>query len=407
MATVKPLLDTRYQSKDKTYPVIVRIRHGSQVRDMPTGWKITEKHWKGSQVGPGHPEQAYINSKIADLESQAKTYIADCKLKNRPIKLDLIGKAKASYSFNAFLQHRAAQYAAKEFFNMEAKTRRFDRELRVCFTAGLNFDDLNEDELKKKPLRGNEVYFEDINQDLLRQYEAFLIKLPNGNNTRQRKFEFLGKFYQEAIRDGKAKGPNPFKDYKIQSKPVKKEKLTEEELKAIEDLKLKPGPHADARNLFLFSYYCKGARFENCITAKRTDIVNNRLMFRTNKGNKYISVKIHSRLQAIIDTYQGAFLFPYVKIIPAGKREYKKMIDSLNAVVNRYLKTIAEFAGVTKHLSFHIARHTFAFHLKKKTDSIHVIKDSLGHSRSDTTEVYLQVLDDEFLDMEMDKLYGE
>lgn len=407
MATVKPLLDTRYQSKDKTYPVIVRIRHGNQVRDMPIGWKITEKHWKGDRVASGHPEAPFINSKIADLESQAKAYFADCKLKNRPIKLDLIGKAKAGYSFNAFLKHRAAQYADKEFFDMEAKTRRFDKELRVCFTEGLTFDDLNDDELKKKPLRGREVYFEDINQDMLRQYEAFLIKLPNTNNTRQRKFEFLGKFYQEAIRDGKAQPPNPFKDYKIPNKPVKKEKLTEEELKAIEDLKLKPGPLNDARNLFLFSYYCKGNRFENCITAKRSDIVNDRVMFRTNKGNKYISVKIHSRLQAIIDTYQGVFLFPYIKTMPAGKKEYKKLVDSLNAVVNRYLKTIASFAGITKNLSFHIARHSFAFHLKKKTNSIHVIKDSLGHSRSDTTEVYLQALDDEFLDTEMDKLYGE
>jgi integrase/recombinase XerD len=410
MATVKPLLDNRYKSKDNTYPVIVRVRHGSQTpRDLPTGWKIEEKYWDEDKrmVRPKHPESAFINSKIADLENIAKAYIANCQLKDQPIKLDLIGKAKASYSFNAFLQHRASQYGAKDFFNMEAKTRRFDKELRVCFTAGLTFEQLNDDVLKKKPLRGLEIYFEDLNQDLLRQYETFLIKLPNTNNTRQRKFEFLGKFYQEAIRDGKAQPPNPFKEYKISSKPVKKEKLTEEEIKAIEDLRLKPGPLNDARNLFLFSYYCKGARFENCITAKRTDIVNDRVMFRTNKGNKYLSVKIHSRLRVIIDTYEGNFLFPYVKFIPPGKREYKKMIDCVNAVVNRYLKTIAEFAGITKNVSFHIARHSFAFHLKKKTNSIHTIKDALGHSRSATTEVYMEALDDEFLDTEMDKLYGE
>lgn len=58
-------------------------------------------------------------------------------------------------------------------------------------------------------------------------------------------------------------------------------------------------------------------------------------------------------------------------------------------------------------LRFHMARHTFAFHLKKKTDNIHIIKDSLGHSRSYTTELYLQALDDERLDEEMDKLYEE
>lgn len=407
MATVKPLLYTRYQSKDKTYPVIVRVRHGDQTRDIPTGWKITEKYWKGTFVANGHSEAAYINSKIAEIESQAKAYFADCKLKNRPIKLDLIGQQRASYSFNAFLLHRAKQYAAGEMLVMEAKVRRFDREFRVCFTPGLTFDDLDEDTRLKRPLRGNETYFDDINQDLLRVYETFLINQGNVNNTRHKKFEFLGKFYTEAINDGKAQEPNPFKLYKIQSKPVRKEKLTEAELKAIEDLRLQPGPVNDARNLFLFSYYCKGARFENCVTAKRTDIDNDRVLFRTNKGNKYITVKIHSRLQAIINTYEGDFIFPYLKIMPVGKKEYKKKIDGLNVVVNRNLKIVAGLAGITKELTFHIARHTFATHLQDVTENIHVIRDSLGHSKSQTTEIYLKSLSDERLDKDMDKLYGE
>jgi integrase len=407
MATVKPLLYTRYQSKDKTYPVIVRIRHGKQNRDIPTGWKITDKHWKGDHVGSGHPEAVFINSKIAEIESQAKAYIADCKLKNRPIKLDLIGQQRASYSFNAFLLHRAKQYEQAEMYVMEAKVRRFDREFRVCFTPGLTFDDLDEDTRLKRPLRGNETYFDDINQDLLRIYETFLIKQGNGNNTRHKKFEFLGKFYTEAVNDGKAQEPNPFKLYKIQSKPVRKEKLTETELKAIEDLKLQPGPVNDARNLFLFSYYCKGQRFENCVTAKRTDIVNDRILFKTNKGNKYITVKIHSRLQAIVNAYECNFLFPYIDVLPVEKKAYKSKIDSLNVVVNRNLKIVAGLAGITKELTFHIARHTFAYHLKKSSDNMHVIQDSLGHSKSSTTEQYLQALDDEHLDREMDKLYGE
>ncbi len=408
MATVKPLLYTKYQSKDKTYPVIVRVRHGSQTRDIPTGWKITEKYWKGAMVGPGHPDAPYINSKIADIESQAKAYIADCRLKNRPIKLDLIGQQRASYSFNAFLLHRAKQYAANEMYVMEAKVRRFDREFRVCFNSGLTFDDLDEDNRLKRPLRGNETYFDDINQDLLRVYETFLINQGNVNNTRHKKFEFLGKFYTEAVNDSKAIEPNPFKLYKIASKPVRKEKLTEEELKAIEGLQLKPGPVNDARNLFLFSYYCKGSRFENCIIFRREDLVNDRAMFKTNKGNKYISVKIHTRLQLIIDAYpDGEFLFPYMHAMPVTKKEYKGKIDSLNVIVNRNLKIVAELAGITKALTFHIARHTFAYHLKKKTDSMHVIQDSMGHSKSSTTEVYMKALDDEYLDKELDKLYGE
>lgn len=407
MATVKTLLDTRYKSKDGTYPVIVRVREGKQVRDMPTGWKITERYWKGTEVSK-HPDAAIINSRIDELTNQAKQYIFECQRRGRPIKLDLIGKERDSHSWNEYLLHRAAQYAKKEMIIMERKVRRFDREFRVFNTPGLTYVDLLADEKAKKPLRGNHIYFDDINHDMLREFDAFLITQGNGNNTRHKKFEFLGKFYTDAINEGKTEAPNPFKQYKIQQKPAKKEKLTEQEVKAIEDLKLKPGPVNDARNLWLFSYYCKGNRFETCITCRRDMITSGRILFRTNKGNKYVSVKIHSRLQAITDQYvgDGDFIFPYVKSLPSDKKGYIKMIDSLNVIVNRNLKVAAELAGISKALTFHIARHTFAFHLKKKTDSIHVIKDSLGHSRSSTTEQYLQALDDEYLDIEMDKLYG-
>lgn len=409
MATVKPFLDTRYKSKDNSYPILVRVRHGKQLRDMPTGWKVEQKDWDGKQVKSKHRDARIINSQIDHLESQAKQYIAECQMHNRPIRLDLIGKQHNSYSFNDYLIHRAEQYGKKEMIIMERKVRRYDREFRVFRTPGLTFADLLEDERQKRPLRGNHLYFDEIDQNLLRDFEAFLMSLGNVNNTRHKKFEFLGKFYTDAINDGKARDPNPFKLYKIQTKPVKKEKLTEAEVQAIEDLKLKPGPVNDARNLFLFSYYCKGNRFETCITCRRDMVAGGRVIFKTNKGEKFVSVKIHSRLQGIIDQYpgDGPYLFPYIKQPPQTKKEHIGVIDSLNVIVNRNLKTVAALAGIQKELTFHIARHTFAFHLKKVTNNLHVIQESLGHSKQSTTEIYLKNLDDEFLDKEMDKLYGE
>lgn len=203
-------------------------------------------------------------------------------------------------------------------------------------------------------------------------------------------------------------GPNHFRQYKIQEKPVKKEKLTEAQVKTIEDLQLKPGPVNNARNHWLFSYYFKGNRFETCITCRRDMIRDGRVYLQMNKGENFVSIKIHARLQAIIDQYQGEgeFLFPYIRELPTGRKEYLKVVDSCNVIVNRNLTVVAQLAGIPTELTFHIARHTFAFHLNKKSDNVHVIKDALGHSESRTTEIYLQALNDEYLDKEMDKLYG-
>jgi integrase/recombinase XerD len=412
MPTVKAFLDTRYKSKDNTFPVTVRVSHGSQTpRDFPTGWKIEEKFWNEDEreVKSKHPESSIINGRIAELVNQAKSYFAECQLKNRPIKLDLIGKARQSYNWNEYILRRADQYGAKEMIIMERKARRCDRELRVFNTPGLTYADLMEDERLKRPLRGNTIYMDDITPDLLRRFEAFLVKQGNVNNTRAKKFEFLGNWYQDAIKEKMVDGPNHFRAYKIQEKPVKKEKLTEAEVKAIEDLQLQLGAVNDARNLWLFSYYCKGIRFESCITCKCNAIQNGRVFVHMNKGEKHISIKIHPRLRAIIDYYQGnsEFLFPYIKELPAGRKEYLKIIDSRNVIVNRNLKIVAELAGIKTKITFHIARHSFASHLKDNSDNIHVIKEALGHSDSRTTEIYLKALGDERLDKEMDKLYGE
>lgn len=383
--TVTPLIDTR--RKRDLYPVVVRIRHGSQTREIGTGYKIPEKNWKKNQV-VGHPDAGKINKKIADLINEARTYYEDCERKHKHFRVDLIGKGHHSYSFNEYLVHRAGQYAKKEMLIMETKTKRIEKELKNCF--------------------GREIYFDEVNQDLLRDYEAWLMKQGNTNNTRHKKFKFLQQFYTQAVNDDKATDPNPFKLYKIVIKPVQKEKLSLQEIKAIENLKLKPGAVNDARNLFLFSYYCKGARFENCITFKRSQIVKDRLVFRTNKGNKFISVQVHSRLEHIIKSYPGKseFLFPFVKELPEDKKKYIRVVDVVNVIVNRNLKIIAHLCKI-KPFTFHQARHTFAFHLKKVANNISVISDSLGHSSVRTTEIYLKALDDEFLDSEMRKLYGD
>lgn len=408
MPTVKAMLDKRYKSKDNTHQILIRIRNGKDLRDIGTGYKVQEKDWKDGLVSGKHPEARFINSYIEHAIGEARQYLAECKLHKRAIRLDLIGKVQGSHSWGDYLLYRAKQYHEKGMIRTEHKITRAAKEFIVFNNPDITFKQLAEDERAGLQLTGTPVFMEDITIDFLRNYEGFLVGLGNDNNTRKKKFKNLSTWYQNAIKDGKASEPNPFKEYKIAAKPVKKAKLTAAEVLAIEQLELKPGPVNDARNLWLFSYYCKGNRFETCITCRRSAIRNGRIYFKMNKGEKYISVKIHSRLQAIIDHYHdGEFLFPYIKKLPTDIKEYQSAIDSCNVIVNRNLKIIAGLAGITSTLSFHIARHTFAFHLKTTSDNIHVIKDALGHSKSSTTEQYLQSLDDETLDKEMDKLYGE
>ena len=65
-----------------------------------------------------------------------------------------------------------------------------------------------------------------------------------------------------------------------------------------------------------------------------------------------------------------------------------------NQKVNEYLKTIAENCGITKKLTFHVARHTFATTVTLGNNvSMESVSKMLGHRSIKTTQHYAKILD--------------
>lgn len=62
--------------------------------------------------------------------------------------------------------------------------------------------------------------------------------------------------------------------------------------------------------------------------------------------------------------------------------------------MNSYLKEIADLCGITKKLTFHIARHTFATTVTLSNDvPIETVSKMLGHTSLKTTQHYAKLLD--------------
>jgi len=62
--------------------------------------------------------------------------------------------------------------------------------------------------------------------------------------------------------------------------------------------------------------------------------------------------------------------------------------------MNAYLKEIADVCGITKNLTFHIARHTFATTVTLSNGvPIESVSKMLGHRNLKTTQHYAKVLD--------------
>ena len=64
-----------------------------------------------------------------------------------------------------------------------------------------------------------------------------------------------------------------------------------------------------------------------------------------------------------------------------------------NQKMNAYLKEIADLARIEKHLTTHLARHTFATLSLSNHVPIESISKMLGHSDIRTTQIYAKMQD--------------
>lgn len=65
-----------------------------------------------------------------------------------------------------------------------------------------------------------------------------------------------------------------------------------------------------------------------------------------------------------------------------------------NQIMNSYLKEIVDLCNISKDLTFHIARHTFATTITLSNGvPIESVSKMLGHANIKTTQHYAKILD--------------
>jgi integrase len=78
---------------------------------------------------------------------------------------------------------------------------------------------------------------------------------------------------------------------------------------------------------------------------------------------------------------------------------------SCSAAMDVQLNEIAKLAGISVHLTTHVAHHTFARLADSRVANKRKISAALGHSKFSTTEVYLEQLRMSDLDDDMAVVY--
>ncbi|MBW6501247.1 MAG: site-specific integrase [Bacteroidales bacterium] len=264
----------------------------------------------------------------------------------------------------------------------------------------------------KEHVKKPELYFDEIDGKFLSEYQEFLKKQEKEQTTIHAYVGRIRSLFNKAIRQGLIEPTtNPFSNYRIKQGKVLKDRLTENEIIKIEELDLPESSLTwNVRNLFLFSFYNAGIRISDILLMTWDNIKDDRLVYTMYKTNKVHSLKLLTKPLAILEKYKGrgeSFIFPFF----SDRYDYSdplflhNQIGAKTALINKYLKDISVKAKISKNVTTHTARHSFADIARQKTDNLYNLSKTLGHSSLKVTEAYLSSFDEKAVDDTLDSVF--
>ena len=177
---------------------------------------------------------------------------------------------------------------------------------------------------------------------------------------------------------------------------TRKRSLSVEDVKKLKALRLKGMPQLEmARDLFLFSIYALGMPFVDMAFMKKENVQFDCIYYMRHKTNQPVFVPLEPCMKDIIRKYQHSdtvYLFPILTTTeqPQAYLQYQNRLNSYN----RLLKKLSSLAGLNVNLSSYVVRHTWASLAYSSNIELNVISKALGHTNTNTTQIYIRELED-------------
>ena len=369
MITTKIIFDRKHQAKkDGTGTIEIRVTVARRAIYISTGVRVCEKEWKAWRVvnrtdAPALNERIGIIYEIVDREANR------CIKVGQPINTAAIKKMvwnekdaiSDEPSFLEWFEHQT------EILNLSHGTVKHYISLR---TRLVEFGKIKQ--------------WADVTTENISEFDAWLHKrkLSNGEAIADaavyKYHKCLKAMLNRAVTFDKI-DRNPYARLKFKRGESENiEYLTEEEMKAIEKLKVPNGTQIEvARDLFVFQMYT-GLSYSD----------TQAFDFSKYKKVKGKWINTGERIKTGV-AYVSSLLPPAVAVL----EKYGWMVPKIdNADYNHLLKVVGTMAEIPTKMHTHLARHTFATWMLRNGAKIENVSRMLGHTNIRQTQRYAKVL---------------
>ncbi|QNK61702.1 tyrosine-type recombinase/integrase [Pedobacter sp. PAMC26386] len=382
--------------------------------------------FKGKTYADGtHPIQLrYTIDRKVKRKGVYKCHLNDWDFKTDRVK----SKVTNSAYINNFLSEKFAE-AEKDLFALKKGEKKPDQifQTKKALTLQEVFDTellRLTDELKsgyydkvkaiQKQIPDTGISINDINEVWFEKMIQFMYKLGNTGNTVKKKIKLMRGIVSRYAEKGVTK---EMEAISVPTNKTIKLKLDRDDLLKLELLVLPDGDLTTAaRDLFLMQIYLRGSRIGALLQAYSNQFEKGRYIAVNDQGKNNVDSNLIPKAQVIVDKYKDKHqrLFPFFNWAPDEKltkfenqRKKIKHKEVCTTVVNKYLKVIAVMAGISKPLSSHIARHTFARMAIDKVSNPMKSMELLGHSSLIVHQNYLNdIKKDDELDRATEEIFS-
>lgn len=242
--------------------------------------------------------------------------------------------------------------------------------------------------------KDEEVLLEEIDSDLMMDYETWLKSNGISMNTVSFYMRILRATYNRAVENNLIAQQYPFKHVYTGIAKTVKRAIPFRLIKRLKSMDLSSNKmYSFARDMFLFSFYTRGMAFVDMAFLRKKDLNKGTLSYRRKKTGQLLFIKWEPCMQEIVDRYfdaESPYLLPLIK--KAGVKERNQYINGMHQI-NKYLGKIGEDMNIPIPLTLYVARHTWASVAKSKNIPLSVICEGMGHDSETTTRIYLTSLD--------------